>query len=179
MLFFIFLLTGEADKFPVVILRNVYDPDETAEEVFADLEADMLQECVRHGYASTPFLSSLLSSPSLLFIVLFSTLPPLRSEVKKILSPEGDYYAGCVAVVFATFDAAHACAKAMHGRFFDGRQIEVEMQGKVETNKVIGTRIGGGEEREQGRQGEKREGKEEENVEGGEGVEVFLKSLEG
>ena len=118
------------------------------------------------------------SFPSLLFIILFPPSPP-RREVKKILSPEGDYYAGCVAVVFATFEAAHACAKAMHGRFFDGRQIEVEMQGKVETDKVIGTRIGGGEEKEQDRQEEKKEGEGGGDEEGGEGVDIFLKSLEG
>jgi hypothetical protein len=118
---------------------------------------------------------------------LFTTLPPPQHrEVKRLLSPEGDYYTGSIAVVFATFEAAHACAKAMHGRFFDGRQIEVEMQGKVETDKVIGTRIGGKEEEAEG--GEEEEKKEEEGKEGGkeggkeeggEGVDNFLKSLEG
>jgi len=70
----------------------------------------------------------------------------------------------------------------MHGRFFDGRQIEVEMQGKVETDKLIGSRIGGKEEEEQ-QEGEEEkkeeEGKEGGKEEGGEGVDNFLKSLEG
>jgi hypothetical protein len=42
----------------VVILRNVYDPTETADEDFAELETDMLQECVRHGYVLHAALSS-------------------------------------------------------------------------------------------------------------------------
>ncbi|EWM27790.1 nuclear mrna splicing factor-associated protein [Nannochloropsis gaditana] len=48
----------EADKYPVVILRNVYDPTETADEDFAELETDMLQECVRHGCVLHAVLSS-------------------------------------------------------------------------------------------------------------------------
>ena len=56
------------------------------------------------------------------------------------------------------------------------------MQGKVETDKLIGTRIGGKEEEEQ-QEGEEEkkeeEGKEGGKEEGGEGVDNFLKSLEG
>ena len=55
----------------------------------------MLQECVQHG------------------------------TVRRIVTPEGPYYEGSVAVVFAEFESAQKCAKAMHGRFFDGQQIEV------------------------------------------------------
>lgn len=87
------------------------------------------------------------------------------------MTPEGDYYAGAVAVVFVSFEAAQACAKAMHGRFFDGRQIDVELQGKVEAEKVEGSRI-------EGREGGGEEGGEGGGVEG-EDVESFLKSLEG
>jgi hypothetical protein len=56
--------------------------------------------------------------------------------VRRIVTPEGDYYEGAVAVVFEDTPSALACAKAMHGRFFDGRQIEVELQGKVEKDAV-------------------------------------------
>lgn len=52
------------------------------------------------------------------------------------MTPEGPYYEGAVAVVFEDTAAALACAKAMHGRFFDGRQIEVELQGKVEKDQL-------------------------------------------
>ena len=36
-----------------------------------------------------------------------------------------------MAVTFTDTQGATACAKAMHGRWFDGRQIEVEMRGSL------------------------------------------------
>lgn len=51
--------------------------------------------------------------------------------VRKIVTPETDYYDGSVAVVFADIESAMNCGETMHGRWFDGRQIEVEMQGQV------------------------------------------------
>ena len=64
-------------------------------DFFVDLETDMLQECVQHG------------------------------TVRRIVTPDGAYYEGAVAVVFADFEGAQKCAQALHGRFFDGQQIEV------------------------------------------------------
>lgn len=46
-------------------------------------------------------------------------------HVRRIVTPEGPYYEGSVAVVFGTTADAQKCAQAMHGRFFDGRMIEV------------------------------------------------------
>jgi hypothetical protein len=47
-------------------------------------------------------------------------------------APLQGIYDGSVAVTFADSSGAKACAKAMHGRWFDGRQIEVEIRGKFE-----------------------------------------------
>lgn len=55
-----------------------------------------------------------------------------HGTVRRIVTPDNPYYEGAVAVVFEATEGALACAKAMHGRFFDGRQIEVELQGRVE-----------------------------------------------
>ena len=147
----------EAGRYPVVVLRNVYTAAETAapdhEQLFADLEMDMLQEVravvrwlawswhgtARHGTWLCRRLS-LTHLPNTHPLPAPPT-PPLGQcvrygTVRRIVTPEGDYYEGAVAVVFEDTPGALACAKAMHGRFFDGRQVEVELQGRVEKEQV-------------------------------------------
>mmetsp|Transcript_7658 Transcript_7658/g.11506 ORF Transcript_7658/g.11506 Transcript_7658/m.11506 type:complete len:269 (+) Transcript_7658:971-1777(+) len=90
-------------EFPVVVLHNVYTPEQVQVETgdfFADLEGDMLQECIKFG------------------------------TVKCVVTLEGQYE-GSVAITFSDSQGAQKCAKAMHGRWFDKRQIEVELKGKM------------------------------------------------
>jgi hypothetical protein len=61
-------------------------------------------------------------------------------HVRRIVTPEGPYYEGSVAVVFGTTADAQKCAQAMHGRFFDGRMIEVRH--------IFGGPAGGGAEKQ-------------------------------
>lgn len=69
--------------------------------------------------------------PSLCLVCNIWTQADMLSEavkfghVRRIVTPEGPYYEGSVAVVFGTTADAQKCAQAMHGRFFDGRMIEV------------------------------------------------------
>ena len=87
---------------PVVLLSNVYDPTDSSchhSTFFSDLEADMLIECVKYG------------------------------KVLRLMTPEGPEFdhRGCIAVTYETADAARACAGALHGRRFDGKQIDAMM----------------------------------------------------
>lgn len=57
-------------------------------------------------------------------------------HVRRIVTPEGPYYEGSVAVVFGTTADAQKCAQAMHGRFFDGRMIEVRHFVRIPTDDI-------------------------------------------
>ncbi|CAM9158163.1 unnamed protein product [Scytosiphon promiscuus] len=91
-----------ADKHPVVVLRSVYTREESESDpdFFDDLEADMLMECVKFG------------------------------TVISVSTPEAPGYFGCVVVTFENSGGANKCAEAMHGRWFDQRQIEALVAGK-------------------------------------------------
>jgi len=80
-------------------------------------------------------------------------------EIRRIVTPEGPYYDGSVALVFTYPKDAQKCAETMHGRFFDGRVIEVEMQGNLDPHHVpqrilppgglLGANYGDGEDDEE------------------------------
>ncbi|KAG5177753.1 hypothetical protein JKP88DRAFT_202244 [Tribonema minus] len=93
-----------AEQYPVVILHNVY----TAEEVTENPD----------GFYSE------LEADMLGECARFGT-------VRCVVTLEGEYE-GSVAITFADSAGARECAKTMHGRFFDGRQIEVDIVGKFE-----------------------------------------------
>ena len=87
---------------PVVLLCNVYNPSDSSchdPKFFVDLEADMLIECVKYG------------------------------KVLRLMTPEGPQFdhRGCIAVTYEAADAARACAGALHGRRFDGKQVDAMM----------------------------------------------------
>ncbi|CAM9769504.1 unnamed protein product, partial [Heterosigma akashiwo] len=64
------------------------------------LEAEMLVECSKYG-----------------------------EVVRLMTAPDIPYYQGAVLVSFKTWEMACACGNTMDGRFFDFRQMEVEMMG--------------------------------------------------
>ncbi|CAM9725083.1 unnamed protein product [Choristocarpus tenellus] len=94
----------EADKHPVVVLWNVYTKEESEADpnFFDDLEADMLMECVKFG------------------------------TVMRVVTPDTPEFLGSVCVTFDGSVGARECSRAMHGRWFDQRQIEAEVTGKVD-----------------------------------------------
>ncbi|CAN0094651.1 unnamed protein product [Ectocarpus sp. 12 AP-2014] len=72
--------------------------------------------------------------------------------VISVATPEAPGYFGCVVITFKTSNGANACAEAMHGRWFDQRQIEALVTG----NKVLaneGGANGGGSEDNSSRSG--------------------------
>ena len=115
-----------AHSHPVVVLSNVYDPALAAGDgagaaapgaaFFADLEADLLIACVRHG------------------------------KVVRLVTLDGPGFAarGSVAVTFAAADGAVACAAALHGRRFDGRVVDALVVGATATATAIGAGAGAG-----------------------------------
>jgi len=120
-----------AHAHPVVVLSNVYDPflaltagDDTGNVAaapgpaafFADLEADLLIACVRHG------------------------------KVVRLVTLDGPGFAarGSVAVTFAAADGAVACAAALHGRRFDGRVVDALVVGATAAATATATGAGAG-----------------------------------
>jgi hypothetical protein len=61
------------------------------------LQADMLLECCKFG------------------------------KVVVLLSPEGNLLEGCIAVTFEEAASVRECASALHGRWFDGRELEARI----------------------------------------------------
>jgi len=88
----------EADKYPVVVLRNCYLKEEAEKDqnFFEELEMDIMLECCKHG------------------------------NVRKIVTPDHPYYEGSVVVTFEDDASAMSCGNAMDGRWFDQKQIEIE-----------------------------------------------------
>ena len=50
-------------------------------------------------------------------------------KVLRLMTPEGPQFdhRGCIAVTYESADAARACAGALHGRRFDGKQVDAMM----------------------------------------------------
>jgi hypothetical protein len=48
-------------------------------------------------------------------------------KVIVLLSPEGELFESCVAVTFEDISAAKDCASALHGRWFDGRELAAQV----------------------------------------------------
>ncbi|CAN0249937.1 unnamed protein product [Ectocarpus sp. 4 AP-2014] len=65
--------------------------------------------------------------------------------VISVATPEAPGYFGCVVITFKTSNGANACAEAMHGRWFDQRQIEALVTGKEVLAKEGGENGGTGD----------------------------------
>ena len=96
----------QANKYPIVLLQHAYDPHQLTKlsvaegiRMLEDLEADLLLECCRFG------------------------------KIVRLISPEGGHplLEGSVAITYHTKESADSCAAALNGRWFDGRQLLVEI----------------------------------------------------
>ncbi|CAM9979989.1 unnamed protein product [Discosporangium mesarthrocarpum] len=78
--------------------------------------------------------------------------------VVRVGTPEAQPLIGSVCITFETVEGARGCAAAMHGRWFDQRQIQAEIKGNITAD---------GEGGEEGGEGGKKEAttKEEEEEE--------------
>jgi hypothetical protein len=126
----------EADKYPVVILRNIYMSEDAENDpsFYEELEVSVSRRGTRALQPAIIIITRCLVITRCLAAWQFDMLQECVKfgTVRRIVTPEGAYYDGSVAVVFTTTVDAQKCAEAMHGRFFDGRQIEVEMQGNLD-----------------------------------------------
>jgi hypothetical protein len=91
----------EGSKYPVCLLVGAYNPREVTKDnvatFFEDLEGDLLIECCKFG------------------------------KIVRIHSPESKEFEGCVAITFYTAEAAEMCAADLHGRWFGGQQLRVDI----------------------------------------------------
>lgn len=95
----------QADQYPVVVIGNAYDPIAsrlaimagTDATFFGDLEAELLLECCKFG------------------------------KIVRLFSPEEEQWEGFVLVTFESIVSAKQCESCLHGRWFDGRRIIVQV----------------------------------------------------